>query len=94
MMFIFSSYFTPGVNFFIVLQAAFIRADSESEKRQTSHHCLFELSRSAHTKAEFKMLVKLSQFRLGTPSHSFQLSFIAQRWTVLQHMTETERLNS
>jgi len=33
MMFIFSSYFTPGVNFFIVLQAAFIRADSESAKK-------------------------------------------------------------
>ncbi len=52
--------FAPGVNFIIVLQAAFTCTDHESTKVQSSHQFFFALSVSVHTKAAHKTSTKLT----------------------------------
>jgi len=52
------SFFFRRVNFTNVSRAAFTSADPKSEKKQSSHQCLFVLTRSAGAKAALKTLVK------------------------------------
>jgi len=50
----------PGVNFFNILRAAFVRADPESVKKTVKLSVLFTLSGYACAKAACRMLKKLT----------------------------------
>jgi len=51
---------TSGVNFVNILQAAFMQADPESEKRQTTWLFFFHFVKSVCIKAARRMLMKLT----------------------------------